>query len=135
MQELSKNERRIFYNELSGIRASLPYSIAVLPDANLFWDKGMMDKGILARFYWFGLKIVLAEELRGYDDKLDSDEVRYTTPDLIHELTHMSIYLNHPFIFWVTNLMPFIQHKFMGVHANEKAANELLGLGGLSGTS
>lgn len=132
MQEFTPDERRKFYNELGRIRANLPYAIPVLSNANLFWKSGMMDKGILARFYWLGEKIVLAEELRGHDHILDNDEIKYATPDLIHELTHMSIYLNNPFMFWITNFMPFIQHKFLGVHANEKAANKLLGLEGLS---
>jgi hypothetical protein len=132
MDKFTPNERRRFYNELGRIRGHLPYDIAVLPDANLYWKSGMIDKGRLARFYWFGLKVCVAEELRGHDHLLDDDELLYTTPDLIHELTHMDIYLKNPVLFWLTNFLPFIQHKFMGVHANEKMANKLCGLEGLS---
>ena len=132
LTEFKPNERRRFYNELGRIRGHLPYAIAVLPNANLYWKSGMIERGTIARFYWFGLKICIAEELRGADNVLDADEFRYTTPDLVHELTHMYIYLRNPVLFWATNFMPWIQHKFMGVHANERMANELCGLRGLS---
>lgn len=132
LTEFKPNERRRFYNELGRIRGHLPYRIAVLPNANLYWKSGMIERGRIARFYWIGLKICIAEELRGFDKILDDDEYRYATPDLVHELTHMDIYLNHPFIFFLTNFLPVIQHRFMGVHANEHMANKLCGLEGLS---
>tara|TARA_Y100000310_G_C20356028_1_gene656692 strand:+ start:178 stop:582 length:405 start_codon:yes stop_codon:yes gene_type:complete len=128
--KFTEAEKLRVYNIIGKLKLSFP--IAPCNAVDLYWRKGMLDRDRLARLYALKRKVCVAEGMKGFDLRLDADEIKSVIPQVVHELRHLYIAIHNPVIYQLTKAIPSYQHKHMGVYKCEAEANDQLGRQGAS---
>jgi hypothetical protein len=137
IEQMPNDMNNYFEDKINGFRDQLPWPIANMDDMVWYWDPRMDQKGIQGQynnFYWhkerkqFIYRGVLASSGILMPD--------FMVGTVCHELRHayLAQHFPHMLLFQATRLpgLMRLQHKYMGVRAVERKANELMGLASLN---